>query len=168
MGKTRKVRKAPVESATSAPEGTIKDGYVIKKASNGVPRWMPMTSVELNGFRLFTTDIAAKHIGKPITLYTREYKDNWPKKNAWSGSKEDSTHIIFKFVPNGDAIKGKTRIEDWLKSQKPEVKRGDRFAVDGPLYESNKLIYEGGLQLDSAGGKILSIDLLGIEVFVKL
>jgi len=167
MGKTRKVgqRKAPSESATSAPEGTMKAGYVIKKASNGVPRWMPQTSVELNGFRLFTTDIAVKYIGKPIILYTREYNDVWPTKTSLSS---DSTHVKFKFIPNGDAIKGKTRIEGWLKTQKPEVKKGDRFTVDGLLYESNKLFAEGGLQLDSSGGKLLSTDLLGTEVFVKL
>jgi hypothetical protein len=40
--------------------------------------------------------------------------------------------------------------------------------VDGLLYESNKLFAEGGLQLDSSGGKLLSVDLLGIEVFVKV
>ena len=69
MGKTRKVRKAPIESATSLPEGTIKGKWVIKKVTGGSQRWMPITSVELNGFRLFTTDYAAKHIGKPIILY---------------------------------------------------------------------------------------------------
>ena len=70
---TRKIkgRKAPEESATSLPEGTMKEGWVIKKASNGVPRWVLKNSVELNGFRLFTTDIAAKNIGKPLILYLR-------------------------------------------------------------------------------------------------
>ena len=90
MAKTRKApiknaknktRKAPIESATSLPEGTIKGSWVIKKASNGVPRWMKDVSVELNGFRRLTVDCISD---KPIMLYVREYGDMWPKKNAWT------------------------------------------------------------------------------------
>lgn len=167
MGKTRKIskRKAPAESATSLPEGTMKGGYVIKKY-NGVPRWIPQVSAELNGFRLFTTDIAAKYIGKPISIYSREYKDAWPTKSSWS-SKSDSTHLKYTFIPSGDAIKGKTRLEGWLKTQRPPVKKGDRFAIEGPLYLGKDLLIQG-LQVDSNGGKILSEDLLGSEVFVKV
>ena len=165
MGKTRKIskRKAPAESATSLPEGSMKGGYVIKKY-NGVPRWIPQVSAELNGFRLFTTDIAAKYIGKPISIYSREYKDAWPTKSSWT-SKSDSTHLKYTFIPSGDAIKGKTRIEGWLKAQTP-IKKGDRFAIEGPLYLGKDLLIQG-LQVDS-GGKILSDDLLGSEVFVKV
>jgi len=170
MAKTRKLRKAPDESATSLPEGTMKSGWVIKKASNGVPRWMPSSSVELNGFRLFTTDYAAKHIGKPIILYTREYKDIWPKKNAWT-KPEDSTYVKLKFVGNGHAIKGSTKVLDWLKTQKPEIKKGTRFSIDGPVYQCTSKgddYLADGLQVDSSNGKIISTDLLGTEVFVKV
>jgi len=165
MGKTRKVRKAPIESATSLREGTIKGNWVIKKVAGGVQRWMPVVSTELNGFRLFTTDYAAKHIGKPIILYCREYKESWPSKTAWS-KPSDSTYTKLTFVPNGDAIKGKTRIPGWLKIKQPAIKKGDRFAIDGPLYEGKDLL-ANGVQVDSSDGKRLSTDLMGTEVFVK-
>ena len=165
MGKTRKVRKAPIESATSLPEGTIKGKWVIKKVTGGSQRWMPITSVELNGFRLFTTDYAAKHIGKPIILYTREYKELWPSKTAWS-KPSDSTYTKLTFVPNGDGIKGKTRIPGWLKTKSPAIKKGDRFALDGPLYDHGKY-FADSVQVDSSDGKMLSTNLMGTEVFVK-
>lgn len=171
MAKTRKLRKAPDESATSLPEGTMKSGWVIKNTSNGVPRWMPNTTVELNGFRLFTTDYAAKNIGTPIILYTREYNDIWPKKNAWV-KPEDSTYVKMKFIPNGDGIKGSTKIPGWLKTQKPEIKKGTHFSIDGPLYQcsGSKCDYylADGLQVDSSNGKIVSVDLLGTDVFIKV
>lgn len=166
MNKTRKVRKAPVESATSMPEGTQKRNWVIKKTATGVPRWVPKASVELNGFRLLTVDYLAKNIGKPVILYCREYKDMWPKKSAWS-KPEDSTYITFKFVANGDAIKGKTKVKGWLRTQKPAIQKGSHFYVDGPLYERNEYI-ANGLQVDSAEGKIVSPDLLDTETFVKV
>lgn len=170
MGQTRKVRKgrkAPEESATTLAEGTMKDGWVIKKASNGVPRWVPVLSAELNGFRLYTTDIASKHIGKPIIMYTREYRDMWPKKNAWT--RRGDTHEKFKFIPNGDAVKGKAVLEGWLKTQKPAVKKGDYFSVSGPIYEyGSKEELVNGLQVDSVNGKALSMNLLNTEVFVKV
>ena len=165
MGKTRKVRKAPVESATSLPEGTIKGKWVIKKVTGGSQRWMPISSVELNGFRLFTTDYAAKHIDKPIILYCREYKEVWPSKTAWS-KPSDSTYTKVTFVPNGDAIKGKTRIPGWLKTKTPAIKKGDQFAIDGPLYE-NRTHFADSVQVDSSDGKMLSTNLMNTEVFVK-
>lgn len=171
--KTRKVkeRKAPEESATSLPEGTMKAGWVIKKSSNGVPRWMPKKSVELNGFRLFTTDFAAKNIGKSLILYLREYQDMWPKKNAWTTSK-DSSYYKYKFIPNGDGIKGKTKIENWLKTQKPEIKKGDHFYIDGPVYECIKNNcnnhFSDSLQVDSTGGQFVSSNLMNTEIFVKI
>jgi hypothetical protein len=170
MNKTRKVRKAPAESATSFPEGTMKAGWVIKKASNGVPRWMPVISAELNGFQLFTVDYAAKHIGKPIMLFTREHGGMWPKKNGWS-KPENPTYQRMKFVPNGDALKGATRLEGWLKTQKPAVKRGSVFNIDGPLYECSKskcdMHLVDGIQVDSIGGKLVSPNFMNTEVFVR-
>jgi hypothetical protein len=171
--KTVRRRKAPTESATSLPEGTMKDGFVIKKASNGVPRWVPETSAELNGFRLFTTDYAAKNIGNPIMLYCREYQSEWPTKTAWATRKTAATYTLMKFVPNGDAIKEKTRILGWLKTQKPAIVPGTHFYVDGAVYEYNSktrewiFFVDGGLQVDSKGGKLLSLNLMNTEVFVK-
>jgi len=170
MAKTRKLRKAPDESATSLPEGTIKSGWVIKKASNGVPRWMQSSSVELNGFRLFTTDYAAKHIEKPITLYAREYKDMWPKKNAWA-KPEGSTYVKLKFIASGDAIKQGTKILEWLKTQKPEIKKGTRFSIHGHVYHCTSKgddYLTDVLQVDSSNGKIISTNLLNTELYVKV
>ena len=90
-----KTRKAPIESATSLPEGTIKGSWVIKKASNGVPRWMKDVSVELNGFRRLTVDRVPD---KPILLYFREYGSMWPKRNAWTNP-TDETYFTAKFIP---------------------------------------------------------------------
>jgi hypothetical protein len=167
VNKTRKlrVRKAPEESATSMPEGTMKTGWVIKKASNGVPRWVQQTSVELNGFKLFTVDYAEKHSGKPIILFCREFKEQWPSKNDWS-PKKDSTHYTLTFTPNGDAKMGSKILEGWLKSRKPIVKKGSVFLIDGPVLEKGKLLVDG-VQLDSHGQKLMSINFMNTEVFVK-
>jgi len=164
--KTRKVRAGPVESATSVPEGTINGGWVTKKASNGVQRWIPEASVELNGFRKFTADYAAKHIGKSITLYTREYKEAWPSKADWSRP-ADSTHVTFQFVPNGDALAGAKRLSGWLKTQKPEVKKGTVFLIDGPL-SLKGAYFADGVQMDSFGKKLLSVNFMNTEVFVRV
>lgn len=132
---------------------------------------MPKTSVELNGFKLFTVDYAAKHIGKPIVLYCCEYKDTWPKKNAWS-KPQDSTFMKYTFVPNGGAIKEKTKIDGWLKSRVPAIKKGTHFYIDGPLYECNKRKCDDyladGIQVDSFSGKVITVDLLSTETFVKV
>lgn len=163
-GGTNKTRKAPVESATSLPEGTIKGSWVIKRAKNGVPRWAPDVSVELNGFRILTVDYAAKHIGKPITLYVREYKEMWPMANAWS-KPSDATYWTATFTPSGDAVSGKTKIDGWLKSRKPEIKKGVHFYVDGPVISEYTL--PDGVQVDSNGKKLMSLNFMNQEVFVK-
>jgi hypothetical protein len=162
-------RKGPQESATSFPEGTMKGSWVVKKASNGVPRWMPTVSVELNGFRLLTVDYVAKNIGKPITLYVREYHELWPKKNAWT-KPEDDTYFTAKFVPDGDATSGKTKIPEWLKSRKPEIKKGAHFYVDGPVSLCNrgKCDIVDGVQVDSIGKKIMSLNFMNQEIFIKV
>jgi hypothetical protein len=165
-------RKAPIESATSFPEGTVKGMWVVKRASNGVPRWVPDVSTELNGFRRLTVDYCAKYIGKPITIYVREYKEMWPKKNAWSKS-SDETHYKAKFVPNGDAVSGKTKIDGWLKSRKPVIKKGAYFYVDGPVSicdGANKCDdpLPDGVQVDSVGKKLMSLNFMNQELFVKV
>jgi hypothetical protein len=167
---TRSKRKSPTESATSFPEGTIKHSWVIKRATNGVPRWMPEASVELNGFRKFTVDYAAKHIGNPITLYIREYNEMWPTKDAWSNP-ENSSYFTAKFVPNGDAINGNTKISGWLKSRKPEIKKGTHFTIDGSvaICRNGKCDdnLPDGIQLDSNGKKLMSLNFMNTEIYVK-
>ena len=139
-----KTRKAPIESATSLPEGTIKGSWVIKKASNGVPRWMKDVSVELNGFRRLTVDCISD---KPIMLYVREYGEMWPKKNAWT-KPENETYYTAKFTP---------------------TKKGSN---DGPVYMCHGGVCEDklgdGLQVDSKGKKLMSLNFLNQEVFVRV
>lgn len=139
-----KTRKAPIESATSLPEGTIKGSWVIKKASNGVPRWMKDVSVELNGFRRLTVDCISD---KPIMLYVREYGEMWPKKNAWT-KPENETYYTAKFTP---------------------TKKG---SSDGPIYMCRGGVCEDklgdGLQVDSKGKKLMSLNFMNQEVFVRV
>ena len=161
-----KTRKAPIESATSLPEGTIKGSWVIKKASNGVPRWIKDVSAELNGFRRLTVDYVSKHVGEQITLYVREYGEMWPKKNAWTKPK-DETYYTAKFTPTGDATNEKTKLPGWLKSQKPEIKKGSHFSIDGPVcYDSSNCL--DGVQVDSNGKKLMSLNFMNQEVFVRV
>ena len=168
--KTLKERKSPAESATLFPEGTIKDNWVVVRASNGVPRWVPELYVELNGFRKFTVNYAAKHIGSPIKLYSREPNNVWPSKSSFKGSNQ------FIFTPNGDAIKNKkTIIKDWLRTQKPKIKLYSHFIIDGPFYYYSKNnskndgdFISNGLSVDSREGQIVSDNLLNSELFVRV
>lgn len=136
-----KTRKAPIESATSLPEGTIKGSWVIKKASNGVPRWMKDVSVELNGFRRLTVDRVPD---KPIMLYVREYGSMWPKRNAWT-KPENETYFTAKFIP---------------------TKKGSN---DGPVYMCRNGVCEDkigdGTQVDS---KLMSLNFMNQEMFVRV
>jgi hypothetical protein len=178
-GKTRKIpkdRKGPSESATLFPEGTIKRGndnhmWVIKKGSGGISRWVHADSAILNGFTRLTVDYAAKHVGKSITIYTSEYKDTWPKKSDWI-KKPDSTYSVMKFIPSGDAIKEKTKLEGWLKTQKPPIKRGTHFYLDGPLYICTTSKCDdylvNSIQVDSVNGQHLSPNLMNIVAYVKV
>lgn len=139
-----KTRKAPIESATSLPEGTIKGSWVIKRASNGVPRWMKDVSVELNGFRRLTVDRVPD---KPIMLYVREYGNMWPKRNAWTNPK-DETHFTAKFIP---------------------TKKG---SDDGPVYMCRNGVCEDkigdGMQVDSKERKLMSLNFMNQEMFVRV
>jgi hypothetical protein len=80
--KTKKSsRPSPSESATSLPEGSIRRGgngarWVIVNTSKGIPRWIPVESCELNGWRLLTVDYLGKNIGKTVEIYEREYPLN--------------------------------------------------------------------------------------------
>lgn len=133
---------------------------------------MPVTSARLNGFQQFTVDVAAKHIGKPINLYCREFKDAWPKRNAWSSPSSDATHTVMQFVPTGDAIREKTTLPGWLKTRQPPIRPGTHFYLDGPLSLKNAALknavkWNDRIQVDSRDGKIVSYNLLNTEVFVK-
>jgi len=144
------------------PEGTIKDKWVVVKSSNGVQRWVPQLSVELNGFRNFTVNYAAKHIGEPIKLYSREFGNVWPKKSSFKKNNE------ITFTPNGDAIKNKTIIKGWLRTQKPKIKPLTRFGIDGPVKYYDDDSTHDGLSVDSREGQIVSDNLMNSELFVRV
>jgi hypothetical protein len=164
--KTRKnkggSRKSPSESATDFPEGTIKVGnnkekWVVKKVSGGSQRWIPYESVELFGYKALTVDYLAKHIGKPVKIYEREYSDLWPTKS-------NSKLFASTFTPNGNAgpLTNKKRIEGWLKTQKPSIKDRTVFTIDG---SGDGL---DSLQVDSINKTIVSSNMMNQEAFVKV
>jgi hypothetical protein len=164
--KTRKnkggSRKSPSESATDFPEGTIKVGnnkqkWVVKKVSGGSQRWIPYESVELFGYKALTVDYLAKHIGKPVKIYEREYSDLWPTKS-------NSKLYASTFTPNGNAgpLTNKKRIEGWLKTQKPSIKDRSVFIIDG---SGDGL---DSLQVDSINKTIVSSNMMNQEAFVKV
>lgn len=159
-GKTRKARKGPTESASDFPEGTIKQGndkqsWVIKKVTGGSQRWMPYNSTELFGYKPLTVDYLAKHIGRTITVYEREYKDIWPKNFS------KGTSYIHKFTPTGNALLGKNVLEGWLKTQYPQIKNNTMFFIEcGEDCQP--------LQVDSKNKTLVSSNLLNMEAFVKV
>jgi len=166
---TKNIRKSPSESATSMREGTIHRGndgqyWVIKKASNGVPRWMPYLTVELNGFKALTVDYLAKNIGKEIEIYERGYMGEWPKQG-------DRDLMKLRWVANGHAqyLKQKTILENWLTKKKPEIKDRSVFSLlgNGDWYKGGDLS-EMSLQVDSKNKKIVSSNVMNMEAFVKV
>lgn len=159
-GKTRKARKGPTESASDFPEGTIKIGndgqdWVVKKVSGGSQRWVPYSTTELFGYKRLTVDYLAKHIGKPITVYEREYKDTWPKTFS-----KESTAYIHKFTPTGNALLGKKVLTGWLKTQSPQIKNNTMFFIEG--------VDVLPLQVDSKNKTLVSSNLMNMEAFVKV
>ncbi len=171
--KTLKSRPSPSESATSLPEGTIRNGgngkrWVVKKASNGTSRWVPIESVELNGWKLLTVDDLSKNIDKPITIYTRMYGDMFPKS-----IEKYMTKIVF--TPNGHAQvnKSKTLLQNWLKNKKPSVKPGQAFFVLGKggyifTNKNNVTNNDFALQVDSKHPQYVSDNVMTMECFIKL
>ena len=159
VSKTRKVRKGPSESASDFPEGTIKRGndkrsWVIKKVSAGSQRWVPYNTTELFGYKPLTVDYLAKHIGKTITVYERQYNDTWPKNFS-----KASNPYIHKFTPTGNAILGKKVLTGWLKTQSPKIKNNSMFFIEG--------VDVLPLQVDSKNKTTVSNNIMNTEAFVK-
>jgi hypothetical protein len=167
--------KAPTEGMIS------KDARVYIKN-----KWVAASSEKaiLNGFRKFTVDYAAKHINKPLILYTREYGSKWPARNAWTkaAGNAENTYSRMKFIPNGDAgIMGKkNKFVNWLTTRSPPIKEGTHFYVDGETFICNNKAQRtspydcdpdeflaDGLQVDTKDKQTLSTNLMNTEVFVK-
>lgn len=161
-----KIRKSPSESATNFSERTIKFGndkqkWVVKKLENGTHRWIPYINAELSGYKLLTVDYIAKHIGKTITIYEREYNDMWPSKSTKMYSAT--------FTPTGDAgIFGKKLVTSWLKIRKPPIKNRTHFIIDGQLKYKGTKDFLNGLQVDSINKNAVSSNIMNIEAFIKI
>jgi hypothetical protein len=170
--KTKKaLRPSPSESATSLPEGSIRRGgngsrWVIVRTSKGIPRWVPVESCELNGWRALTVDYLAKNIGKSVEIYEREYMDTWLAKNE----KMDK----LKFIPSGalqiQINRKKTLAENWLATRKPAIHKGQMLSLLGlgDWYGTVKEMKEFYLQIDSGNGKLVSSNVMNREAFVKV
>ena len=167
--------KSPIEGMIS------KDGRVYIRN-----KWVAASSDKaiLNGFRKFTVDYAAKHINKPVILYTREYGSKWPMRNAWTkaAGNADNTYSRMKFIPNGDAgiFPKKKKFVNWLTTRSPSIKEGTHFYVDGETFMCNNKAQRAspydcdpdefladGLQVDTKDKQTLSTNLMNTEVFVK-
>jgi hypothetical protein len=171
QNKTQKTsRPSPSESATSLPEGSIRRGgngarWVIVNTSKGIPRWVPLESCELNGWRLLTVDYLAKNIGKTVEIFEREYMDTWPGKNEKMGER-------LRFIPNGhlQINRKKKLVENWLKNRKPSVQKGQMLSLMGlgDWYGTSKEMTEFSMQVDSGNGKLVSSNVMNTEAFVKV
>jgi hypothetical protein len=166
---TKNTRKSPTESATSMIEGTIRRGndgqlWVIKKSSNGIPRWMPYISVELNGFKALTIDYLANNIGKEIEIYEREEEDIWPKQT------DNNLEKIY-WVSNGHAKYTGKKIknnffENWLYTQTPTINNTNPFVLLGQGKYNGIKINE--LQLDNKTKKLVSSTTYFMQAFIKI
>lgn len=164
---TRRIRPSPSESATSFPEGTVRKGgnrrHWVVKMNNGVKRWIPIESAEINGLRLLTVDYMETMIGKEINIYLREYSDTWPES--------DDFQTDLRFIPDGNARvnKNKKVLDNWLRTRMPSVKKGQYFYVTGlGTYGEDYSRSVDSLQVESSVGKIVSPNLMNTEAYVRV
>ena len=177
QNKTKKTsRPSPSESATSLPEGNIRPGgndhrWVIVNTSKGIPRWVPLESCELNGWRLLTVDYVAKNIGKPIEIYETTYRNDF-----WPGKKMKMSKSIF--IPNGDAEINSKKLSGWLKKDKKQQKKGHvlllgKFDMYGDIkktedYVDYSLILTSGYPKQVFNPKQVVINDMNTDCFIKV
>ena len=97
----KKNRKSPSQSATLYEEGIIEKGndkqlWVVKKNKNNTKRWVPYHSAEIFGYTPLTAKILKKNINKPIIVFERQFKYDFPKKRS-------DFDVKYCFTPSGDA-----------------------------------------------------------------
>ena len=159
--KTAKRRKSPTESATTFPEGTIKQGNDKKMWVVKGRRWMPYQFTELFGYKPLTVDYLEKHIGKPIVIYERDYESMWPTRATKMN--------VATFTASGDAgVLGRKLTVNWLKTRTPSIKDHTVFTVDGPLQYKGSDTVLVGLQVDSVNKTFVSSNILNTETFIKV
>ena len=145
--------------------------YIFIATKNKNKRWVPKVSVELNGLKALTVDYLAKNIDKTLKLYNREYGSQWADKNDWSEKnkmkvKDLGYHTIL-FKPTGNALLGKKVLNNWLKTQQPQIKDNTNFNIEGYISFDNdpnnmELL---SFQVDTKNKKIVSSNLINIETF---
>lgn len=168
MKKTRKNinRISPTESATDFEEGTIKRGndrhqWVVKKSLNGVPRWTPFLTTKLFGLQPLTVDILAKHIGKEVKIYHREYGSMFPRVT-------DKNLYTLTFISSGDAkyLKRKAVFPNWLKTRQPAIDFKKSFSILGKIqYKKDEDFEDSAL---SAGPNLVSLNFMNTECFIQV
>jgi len=153
-------RPSPSESAGSLSEGIIKRGnngqhWVIKKASNGIQRWVPLASgVVIGGIMPLTVDYLAKNIGKPIIIYETEYEGHYPTRAEFRER--------WRFTPSGDAkVGGNKLLAGWLRKQKPAIPNRVVFSVMGT---GDELPF----QVDSINKKLASSNIMNMLAWVRV
>lgn len=158
--KTKKrSRPSPSESAGLFGEGVIKRGnngqhWVIKKASNGIQRWVPLASgVVIGGIMPLTVDYMAKNIGKSIIIYETEYEGRYPTRAEFRES--------WQFTPSGDAKVGNKILAGWLRKQKPAIPNRVVFSVMGT---GDELPF----QVDSINKKLASSNIMNMLAWVRV
>jgi hypothetical protein len=153
-------RKAPAISATVVAEGTKRGGQDGRMWVVKARRWLPIASVELNGYAPLTVDVLRKNIGKVLTVYEREYGEVWPKRSEKMFS--------YRFRPSGDAKQGMKVRKGWLRTQMPPIPDRVLFFVDGEGTLMNPPRMEPlELQVDSLDKKRVSSNVLNMEAFVR-
>ena len=154
-------RPSPSESAGLFGEGVIKRGnngqnWVIKKASNGIQRWVPLANgPDIGGIIPLTVDYLAKHIGKQVIIYETEYVGRYPTRAEFQGSTT--------FTPSGDAkVGGNKLLAGWLRKQKPTIPDRVVFSVIGMGADNLPL------QVDSINKKLVSSNIMNMQAWVKV
>ena len=152
-------RPSPSESAGSLSEGIIHRGnngqnWVIKKANNGIQRWVPLANgPDIGGIMPLTVDYLAKHIGKQIIIYETEYEGRYPTRAEFRKS--------WRFTPSGDAkVGGNKLLAGWLRKQKPTIPDRVVFSVMGSGVDNLPL------QVDSINKKLASSNIMNMLAWV--
>jgi len=156
--KTRRInRKSPSDSATKHNLGVIQVGmdgkhWVVTQTTREVKRWTPYHSTSLFGFMPLTTKVLSDNIGKPITVYERQGRDNWPTKLS-------DFDVKYTFTASGSVeLNGKL-----LSGMGKPIKRYDMCIIQGTLTSND---YSGTIH--AAPNGLVSSNLMNVDAFVRI
>mgnify|MGYP006087570833 CR=1 FL=1 len=163
----KKNRKSPSQSATLYEEGTIEWGndnklWVVKKNKNSTKRWIAYHCAEIFGYTPLTAKILKKNINKPIIVFERAFKYNFPKKRS-------DFDVKYCFTPSGDAeLYKKNEIKifnNWLKNKNYIVKENDIFIITGTMKSKD---IDATLQVSPNPSELVSTNLMNTQAFIKI